>query len=71
MTTIASPLCIYGAACPKAGRAVLGPPRVYAHCVNRSITCQTCGVTGEESIGTDAIRQKPYRDLKHNKRRRA
>jgi hypothetical protein len=68
--TIASPLCIYGASCPKAGRALLGPPRQYAHCVNRSITCQGCGATGEESMSLDGA-PKPYRDLKRNKRRRA
>jgi hypothetical protein len=68
--TIASPLCIYGADCPKHGRAVLGPKRVFKDCINRSITCQNCGATGEESIGTEAVSQKSYRDLKLNKRRK-
>jgi hypothetical protein len=68
--TIASPFCVYAAPCPRAGRAVLGPARKYAHCVNRSITCLTCKATGEESIGTDQVSRKPYRDLKKNKRPR-
>jgi hypothetical protein len=69
MGTVASPLCIYSAPCHNAGRAVLGPKRTYAHCVNRTIRCLKCGATGEESIGTDQVSRKPYRDLKQNKRR--
>ena len=66
MNTIASPLCIYEAPCEKQGRAVLGPARSFAHCVNRTITCQTCGATGEESVSLEG---KPkFRDLKRNKR---
>lgn len=47
--TIASPLCMYQN-CKRNGRAVLGPERQMSpDCVNRSITCLTCGCTGDQS----------------------
>jgi hypothetical protein len=65
--TIASPLCLYSAPCARAGRAVYGPDQSFADCVNRTITCQTCGATGEESVSREGSGRKPYRDLKLNK----
>lgn len=52
--TVASPLCCaYDLPCSRKGRAVLGPPRDLGGCVNRSILCQTCGRTGEQSTRTE------------------
>ena len=50
---IASPLCCYERPCPRKGRAVLGPERDLRGCVNQSITCLTCGATGERSTRKD------------------
>lgn len=52
-TTVPSPICFYERPCPKQGRAVLGEPDDRGGCVNRSITCQTCGATGVESRRKD------------------
>jgi len=74
MKTIASPFCRWEGTCPRGGgRAVLGPARKFADCVNRTIRCLTCGVTGEESLTTvdTTVGRKPYKLLKINKRRRA
>lgn len=52
--TVASPLCIaYFPPCKRKGRAVYGEEVSHDGCVNRSITCLTCGVTGEESRNTE------------------
>lgn len=50
--TVASPLCIW-TRCERKGRAVYGPAVNHDGCVNRSITCLTCGSTGEESRNTE------------------
>lgn len=48
--TIPSPLCkSWALPCLRAGRAVVGPPRVTAGCVTETVTCLTCGCTGERS----------------------
>jgi len=45
---IRSPLCC--GACATPGVAELGELEVYPDCVNRTIVCRTCGVTGVESV---------------------
>jgi hypothetical protein len=49
--TIASPLCFVDGRCPRKGRAILGPVRRSdsGECETRSITCLTCGCTGDRS----------------------
>lgn len=43
-------LCIYDGPCPHNGLAVYGPPQKRASgCINCTIRCTKCGVTGEES----------------------
>ena len=44
-------LCCYDGPCPRNGLAVYGPSRVLSPsgCINRTIRCLKCGVTGEES----------------------
>ena len=50
----AHPLCHYDARpCPRRGVYVLGPPVVLSPgTVNRSVTCLTCGVTGDHATST-------------------
>jgi hypothetical protein len=43
-------LCCYDGPCTRNGLAVYGPPRLLeSGCINRTIRCLKCGVTGEES----------------------
>ena len=52
VATVASPICAYEH-CRRKGRAVLGEPVDLGGCVNRSITCLTCGARGEQSTRKD------------------
>ena len=54
VNTVASPICYAQGPCPRAGRAVLGPPIDHGDCLNRAILCVTCGLAGVESISTEA-----------------
>ncbi len=49
-----NPVCAYDH-CRRGGVAYLGAPVAYAGCVNRPITCDRCGATGEQSTRTDAV----------------
>lgn len=45
-----NPLCLYERHCPKRGVVIYGEPRsIEGECVNRSMRCEKCGVTGELS----------------------
>lgn len=56
--TVASPLCSYQAPCPRKGRATYGPPMDMGEdCINRDITCLTCGARGVESRNLAAKRK--------------
>jgi hypothetical protein len=62
--TVPSPLCHFDRPpdhagvwrCHRAGRAVLGRKRVKVGCINRTITCLTCGCHGEQSENTERKR---------------
>lgn len=63
--TVPSPLCSYER-CTRRGRAVLGPFVLMegGDCRNRSITCLTCGCTGEQSENLKPTTSKRARDAK-------
>ena len=44
-----NPLCVYDGPCPHQGVVIYGEPEDRGECVNRSMRCLRCGVTGEES----------------------
>jgi hypothetical protein len=48
-----SPLCWYEKGCPFKGTVIYGKPRDLGECVNRSMRCERCGRTGEESVRKD------------------
>lgn len=49
---VKSPICSYERHCGH--KAELGEPEDLGGCINRSITCLTCGKTGVESERKDA-----------------
>lgn len=66
LETVASPICVSDGPCKRQGRAVLGPERASedGDCVNRSITCLTCGSTGEQSTNLKAKEPRPRKAAK-------
>lgn len=44
-----NPLCHVDGKCPRQGVVIYGEPEDLGECVNRSMRCERCGATGEES----------------------